>query len=237
MKLIERNVESYTSLGNSNPIRNPKLPILVNPEFVSLIFHFCGDGHLGNKRDCCSYKQKNKQGLTNVLNKLNNSFGYFDYSKSEFQNYRLNIPKPISDIYRNYFNLTSLNTFQARIPNSIKLLPKEFLLAGLCAFIVDEGHIWEVTTIYSKNKALLEDIMKIAVKCGYKCYDIKEKFARGKLDCYRFSISSSSYNELYSNILNLSNIFPTCNLAHKMEKLENQIKFKKSKIVAVSFVP
>lgn len=236
MKLIEKNVEFYTSLGNSNPIRNPKLPIIVNPEFVSVIFHFCGDGHLGNKRDCCSYKQKNKRGLTNVLNKLNNSFGDFDYSRSEFQNYRLNIPKPISDIYRYYFNLTSLNTFQARIPNSIKSLPKEFLISGLCSFIVDEGHIWEVITIYSKNRLLLDDIKEITIKCGYKCYDIKEKYARGKFDCYRFSISSSSYNMFYDDIVELSKIFPTCSLVHKMERLENQIRLRKLKIAVVSSV-
>ena len=237
MQLIEVNVESYTSLGNSNSIRNPKLPIIVNPEFVSIIFHFCGDGHLGNKRDCCSYKQKNKQGLVNVLNKLRNSFGDFNYSKSEFENYRLNIPKAISDIYRYYFNLITLNTFEARIPNSIKSLPKEFLLAGLCSFIVDEGHIWEVITIYSKNRLLLEDIKEITVKCGYKCYDIKKKYARGKLDCYRFSISSSSYNMLYDNIVGLSKIFQTCSLAHKMKRLENQIRLRKLKIAVVSSVP
>jgi len=236
MQSIERNVKFYTSIGNANQINDPKLPIMVTPEFVSIVFHFCGDGHLGNKRDCCSYKQKNKQGLINVLTKLRNSFGNFDYSKSEFGNYRLNIPKIISDIYRYYFNLRSLNTFEAKIPNSIKLLPKEFLVAGLCAFIVDEGHIYEVITIYSKNRALLEDIQHIAIKCGYKCHDIKEKFARDKLDCYRFSISSNSYEKFYKDISELSKIFPTCNLTYKMERLENQLKSKKSKIAAISSV-
>ncbi|MBW2976884.1 hypothetical protein KY347_05550 [Candidatus Woesearchaeota archaeon] len=231
---IEKNVRFYTSLGNANSIINPKLPIIVNPEFVSVIFHFCGDGHLGNKRDCCSYKQKNKQGLANVLNKLRNSFGDFDHSRNEFENYRLNIPKTISDIYRYYFTLTSLNTFEARIPNSIKSLPKEFLLAGLCAFIVDEGNIGEVITVYSKNKPLLEDIREVTIKCGYICHDIKEKFARGKFDCYRFSISSKGCDKLYNDIVHLSKYFPTCNLAHKMEKLEKQIKFRKSKIFATS---
>ena len=235
MKSIERNVEFYTSTGNANPIINPKLPIIVNPEFASIVFHFCGDGHLGNKRDCCSYKQKNKQGLVNFLNKLKNSFGYFDYSKSEFENYRLNIPKTISDIYRLYFNLDSLNTFEARIPNSIKSFPKEFLVAGLCSFIVDEGHVGEVITIYSKNKLLLEDIREIAIKCSYRCYDIKEKYARSKFDCYRFSISSGSYKKLYDYLNYLSKKFPTCNLAHKMERLEKQINIK-LKTDEVSFV-
>lgn len=237
MRAIEKNVNFYTSWGDANPIRNPKLPIQVNPEFVSVIFHFCGDGHLGNKRDCCSYKQKNKQGLINVLNKLKNSFGDFDYSKGEFENYRLNIPKAISDIYRHYFKLTSLNTFEARIPDSIKLLPKEFLLAGLSSFIVDEGHICEVITIYSKNILLLEDIREIAIKCGYKCYSIKEKYARGKLDCYRFSISSGTYNALYNDIFELSKNFQTCNLAHKMERLAKQIELKSLKIAAISSAP
>lgn len=58
MKNIQENILFYTSIGNANPVKYPKLPIMVNPEFISIIFHFCGDGHLGNKRDCCSYKQK-----------------------------------------------------------------------------------------------------------------------------------------------------------------------------------
>ena len=77
----------------------------------------------------------------------------------------------------------------------------------------------------------------IAIKCGYKCYDIKEKYARRKIDCYRFSISSSSYDKLYTDIIDLSKSSPTCNLVHKMERLEKQVKSKKLKIVAISSVP
>lgn len=132
--------------------------------------------------------------------------------------------------------MRNLKTLEARIPNSIKSLPKDFLLAGLVSFIIDEGSVGDVITIYSKNKALLEDIREIAIKCGYKCYKIKEKYAYGKFDCYRFNISSESYETLYNDIINLSQNLPTCGLAHKMKRLKRQIHFKNSKIVSVSSV-
>ena len=100
MKFIDNNVEFYTSWGNANPVLNPKLPIIVSPEFVSVICHFCGDGHIGKKRITASYKQVNKEGLSNFLQKLKNTFGDFKYSKEEFDNWRLNIPKVICDIYK-----------------------------------------------------------------------------------------------------------------------------------------
>jgi len=101
-------------------------------------------------------------------------------------------------------------------------LPKEFLLAGLAAFMVDEGHIAKDSTIiYSKNKRLLGDIRLACLKCELICNPIREKFAYDKLDCYRFTISSKSHLKLYNDILRLKKKFPTCDLIHKMDKLKN----------------
>ena len=171
-----------------------------------------------------SYKQINKIGLNNFLKKLQMVFGDFDYPRKEFDNGRLNVPKIITEFYLYYFKLPSTNTFESYIPENIKNLKRDFLVAGLISFIVDEGHVGEVITIYGKNKKLMTDIRDLSVKCGYLSHPLREKYAYGKFDVYRFSISKKSYNKLYEDIKKLSELFPTCNLAQKQEKLTKQIK-------------
>jgi hypothetical protein len=223
MNEIERNILSYSCWGKSNPVINPHLPLSLTPELISIIFHFMGDGHISTGSASSSYRQRNKIGLDNFLLKLKNVFGKFTYSRSEYKDGRLNVPKVITNFYIHYFTLPNTDTFQAYVPDNIKSLDKEFLLAGLLAFIVDEGHVWEVITVYSKNKRLLRDIREIAVKCGYLCHPIREKRASNKLDCYRFSISSKSYSKLYIDMIQLCSRFSTCSLAQKNEKLIKRI--------------
>jgi hypothetical protein len=223
MLKIEKNIEYYTGSGKSNQITNPKLPIYLTPELISVIFHFMGDGHIGRKTVVSSYRQMNKEGLNNFLKKLQNIFGSFNYPKKEFNNGRLNIPKIITEFYVDYFKLPNTDTFEAYLPENIKKLKREFLLAGLISFIVDEGHVGEVITIYGKNKKLMNDVREIGMKCGYLCHPLREKYAYGKFDVYRFSISSRDYNKFYKDINTLSLEFPTCTLAQKMEKLAKRI--------------
>ena len=191
---------------------------------VSVIFHFVGDGHIGKPNVCSSYRQMNKRGLNNFLEKLRNIFGDFEYSQGEYKNGRLNIPKIITEFYVYYFKLPDTDTFKAYIPDKIKAMNKEFLIASLASFIIDEGHVGEVITIYSKNKRLISDIHEIALKCNYLCHPIREKYAYGKFDVYRFSISSKSYKDLYEDLENITKSFPTCNLAQKQYLLNQRIQ-------------
>lgn len=223
MKELEKNIIFYTGIGKSHKISNPKLPLKLTPEMISIIFHFLGDGHIGKKGEVSSYRQMNQIGLTNFLKKLNNVFGEFNYPIKEFNNGRLNVPKIITEFYNYYFKLPSTNTFDSFIPENIKNFNKEFLMAGLSSFIIDEGNVGEVITIYSKNKTLLEGIREIAIKCKYLCHPIREKYAYGKFDVYRFSISSKSYKKFYSDLAELSKTFPKCDLGHKMEKFSKKI--------------
>ena len=223
MKEIEKNVEYYTGTGKSHNITNPRLPLLLTPEMVSVIFHFVGDGHIGRKRVVSSYRQMNKKGLNNFLRKLKNIFGDFNFPEKEFNNGRLNVPKIITEFYKYHFKLPNTNTFEAYLPKSIKSFRKKYLVAGLTSFIIDEAHVGEVITIYGKNQRLLSDIREIAVKCGYLCHPIREKYAYGKFDVYRFSISSKSYKAFYTDIKKLSEEFPTCTLVQKMDNLTKRI--------------
>ncbi len=67
-------------------------------------------------------------------------------------------------------------------------MPQDFLLAGLNAFIIDEGHIGESIEIYSSNKNLLDDIVEIINKLGYISYGPKTKKERDGIS-YRAYIS------------------------------------------------
>ena len=78
-------------------------------------------------------------------------------------------------------------------------------------------------TIYGKNKRLMKDIKQIGIKCEYLCHPLREKYAYGKFDAYRFSISSKSYKDFYEDILKLFRLFPTCDLAQKQERLVRRI--------------
>ena len=223
---VEANIEYYSCWGKSNPVLNPKLPFYLTPELVSVAFHFLGDGHIGKSGNgvSSSYRQMNVKGLDNFLLKLRNIFGDFEYSKKEYADGRLNIPKVITNFYVYYFGLDKTDTFTGYVPSSIKNLEKEFLVAGLAAFIVDEGHIFEVITIYSKNERLIKDISGIAIRCGYICYPIREKYARGNFDTYRFNISIRSFKNFYDDLNNLSEKFPTCTLVQKQERLAKKIQ-------------
>lgn len=225
---MQKNIEYYCNTGGSSEVYNPKLPVSITPEFVSIVFHFCGDGHLHcSKKKCMSsYRQMNKKGLENFYNKLKNCFGDFDYGIESYREGKLHIPKVIAELYKYQFNIKKNNWDVCRIPYKIKRMNKEFLVAGLNSFIIDEGHIREVIEIYSKNKLLINDIRQIALKCGYKCYSIKEKYARDKFDSYRFNISIHSYPKLYEDTLKIKENFPTCGLAHKEGVFEKWVTYK-----------
>ncbi|MBD3361259.1 ArsR family transcriptional regulator [Candidatus Woesearchaeota archaeon] len=219
---LEKNIDYYCCNSPSTyKIKNPKLPILITPEFVSIFFHFCGDGHLSNKRQVMdSYRQMNLIGLKRVYSILTNIFGDFDLAINQFNVGKLHIPKIIGDIYRMYYSVEECRWNSARIPVKIKNMSKDFLLAGLISFLVDEANISEIIEIYSKNYELLMDIIDITSKCGYNTNHIRKKYAYGIFDCYRFTISSSSYHQLYNDILLLNKQWPYCNLAHKIDKLK-----------------
>jgi hypothetical protein len=224
MQEIERNVEDYANCGKSHPIIKPKLPLHLTPEMVSIIFHFLGDGHIGKKGVYSSYRQMNQEGLTNFLLKLKNIFGSFEYNKNEFNNGKVILPKIITDFYNYYFNLPNTDTFESYVPDNIKSLSKEFLVASLTAFMIDEANIGETITVYSKNPKLISGVREMAVKCGYECKEVKKKYRYGAFDSYRFLISSNSYLKLSDDISGLTKNFPLCGLAHKTEKFKILIK-------------
>lgn len=222
---IEEEIDCYKCYWSGTyHIKKPKLPIVITPELTSVVFNFCGDGHLSFcKHVMNSYRQMNHTGLRRVYEKIQNSFGEFELCPRSFKDGKLEIPRVIGELYKFIFGLGSCRWDEARIPEAIKTLPAEFLLAGLVAFIIDEGSIGEVIQIYSKNSKLLADIHEIAQKLKYRCLPIRQKYHCNSLDCYRFSISPKSYLKMDQDIKKLTIKFPTCDFAHKTRLFEFQV--------------
>ncbi|MFH8092947.1 MAG: hypothetical protein QXM38_03330, partial [Candidatus Aenigmatarchaeota archaeon] len=110
--------------------------------------------------DASHYRQTNQDALNNFLKKLQNSLGRFEIRKPEKS--KLIIPRIITDFYKHYFNISKFSWKDSRIPTNVKNFSKDFLVAGLASFIIDEGHIGDFVEIYSKNYNLLHDILEIA---------------------------------------------------------------------------
>ncbi len=225
MRKAEKEIKYYASSGNSLQVNDPNLPVLFTPEMVSILFHFCGDGHIGTGTDQSHYRQTNTVNLENFEKKLRNSFG--DFEVRIYESSKLLIPRPITQFYIHHFYKDEFSS-SVGIPEHIKTLPKKFLVAGLAAFIVDDGHMGDALEIYSKNCELAKDIFQIARKLGYKT-SINKKYRYGKFDTYRLIISLKSLSQFYKDIKSLSNEFPTCDLASKMAYLEQFVHRKNRK--------
>jgi TusA-related sulfurtransferase len=184
----------------------------------------CGDGHVGIGTDNSQYRQVDKDNLGMFLLKLLNTFGKFRISI--FEGSKLIIPRVITDFYRYYFGLSGRSWDTARIPESMKAMPKDFLLAGLAAFIVDEGHVGDFIEVYSKNYQLINDIAEIASNIGYEISCVEKKYRYDKFDSFRFIIRPKSLCSMNKDLNALESAFPTCSLSNKSEYLRQIVRTK-----------
>lgn len=223
MRQVEKSVLYCAAAGKSVPIK-PKFPLLLTPELVSVIFNLCGDGHIGTGIGISHYRQMNNIAFQDFVYKLHNSFG--DFKETIVENSKIIVPRIITDFYKHYFGINDCRWNTARIPDIVKTLGKEFLVAGLAAFVVDEGHIGDHVELYSSNSNLLNDIKEIAQKLGYITTNIQPKYRYGVFNGYRFLIKKQSALLFYRDIEELTKQFPTCGLAHKISRLELMVKIK-----------
>jgi len=214
LKRIEEHIIGYRSGTRGKIINNPKLPILVTPEFDSIIIHLFGDGYVNNKIMTPSYCQKNEEDRILFIKKLTNTFGSFEGNLQEGKVFRF--PKAITRILSRYYNISSYMSKDAIIPFDILNKNKNHKLACILAFILDEGGIRDIISCFSINKNLLSQIRSLFQDCGYKCNIIR--YYNG---CYCFTMKNNSVNKLYKDINKLKTLYPTCNLGTKFVKLQN----------------
>ena len=220
LKEVENNIIDCCVTGRGTPVKI-NFPIYLTPELVSIAFHLYGDGYLGGKGKQSHYRQVNKRGLNNFAQKLKNCFGTFEIKISEKS--KIAIPKVLSVFLDEYLELGDCHWNKSRISIKIKSMSNDFLLAGLNAFIVDEGHIGETIEIYSGNKNLLKDIKEITNKLKYLNCNISEKQEKtGKM--YRVRISLKNAQKFLNDCKKLETKFSTCGLAHKEHLLKEIVE-------------
>lgn len=218
---VERNVLLYRSGGKGKPIYSPKLPLLVTPEFESVVIHFFSDGYAGTGITP-SYCQYNKEAREMFIQKLKNCFGSFDevfYEKDKI----VRFPMIITDIMTKYYNIQSYHSFKASIPPIMFNRSKLHRLALVVAFIQDEGNIRELILFTSVNLTFLSQIKILTESCGYSCNKIKfDKAGR----VYRFTMSNKDIVKFAKDLSILTKLFPTCDLFWKNKYLSGILNRK-----------
>ncbi|MEW5955039.1 MAG: hypothetical protein AB1626_00690 [Candidatus Micrarchaeota archaeon] len=222
---LERKISAYEDGERGIPIRG-RFPLAVTPEFDSLVAHFLGDGSFGGYAQSASYKQKNACARAKFIEQVIHVFGEFAVNKKMCERYwMVRIPKPARDVIRNFCNITETKTLTRRLPIEILDKPRQFRVAALSAFLVDEGYIGESIEMSVGNRLLLTDFRKLAVSLGYSCSPIISKAGHKTANpMFRFRISLRSAKRLLRDVLELGERFPACDLAHKQLELESIVR-------------
>jgi len=227
MRVVEAKVEHYQSAGKGVEIRG-KFPIQITPEFDAIVSHLMGDGTLGTEKSYASYKQKNEIARRRFLQQLFNVFGEFPTNHSFEKYWQVCIPKPIELIIKKHYDLGDAGCLERRLPLAMTTKPKEYRLAALAAFLVDDGHIGDAVELYSGNYELLQDYRSLVVGLGYRCSLIHSRCGHRSLNpMHSFRISLKDCRKLLEDVTVLSSRFPTLDFAHKQAVLE-EIVFRQS---------
>lgn len=175
---IESNVIAYKGPNSSLVVNNPKLPIIESPELFALIAHLIGDGSV-NKNNIPIYTNSNKELINNFQKLISSVFGSVD-EKIYHRNsgcYELRSSRVIADLIKYFYNI-DFKTRNARIPQRIKELSKEFSIYLIRAFADDEGNVDlnHKICIYSTNKPILLFIKELLTeKLEFTDIQISEK--------------------------------------------------------------
>lgn len=162
---IEREVISYKSPNSGLIIKNPKLPIVENPELFAIIGHLIADGSV-NRNGIPVYTNSSKELINNFIRLIRNVFGNpkgkLYKSKSCYQ-YRFS--RVFSDLISSFYNI-QFGTYTATIPKNIRYLPKEFSIFIIRSITDDEGCVDfnHRINIRLKNKKVLSFIRLLLIK-------------------------------------------------------------------------
>jgi len=222
---IQNNILSYKAHHGKKIIPcfegKRTIPIMVTPEFESIIFHLMGDGHV-RSIGSSEYTQINAKNRKNFLYKLFNSFGDFEIPENSYADGRVLIPKIIINIICDHYSV-SYDDFKWNVSKMPLNLHHDvsFKVAALSAFIVDEGHVSNRgIELYSSNKSLLSYMRNIVLDLDLFCSLIKNKKPHGSTkESYRFRIPKESSVKFLRMVELLEKEFPYCGLGCKQGRL------------------
>ncbi len=227
---LERNILAYRTTKGRITILNPTFPIKVTPIFDMLIIHAIADGccmKIDGRIPTFVYTQYKNDILDLFIKKVERTFGELDYNNKYFyKTKRVYLPSSISYVLYNYYGLRPEDFLEnnSRIPEKMLLKDKEYLMAVLIAFILDEGHVDSSNIVIGlHNKLLIEDIKIICDKIGYKNV-LKSKGVNNHL-----YILSDGVEKFWKDYTELKQKYPEVSLSYKESQIEEFI-FRKCKI-------
>jgi len=234
--VIEKNVIAYKTARGTNYIKNPILPIKITPIFDMVIAHNIADGTVTNSKSdrlpSFAYRQFDKHYGKLYIKKIENIFGNIKFKKELFKDpTKYHCPAVISSIFFKYYNL-STNSFlsnKARIPKKLFEKNKNYLLAVLIAFIIDEGNIDSTMIVIGlKNKPLVSDLKKICDILGYKSTITSGNKEQKDYGC--LYISREGMKKFYKDYLLLKRKYSVVDMGRKGEQIKNSFRIYSRKI-------
>lgn len=224
---IEQDIIMYKQMfvPNKNSIKNPKLPLEVNPYFTSLLANLFFDGSVPRDGKGTYYNQKNKEIMDDFIKKLKHIFGDVDCSlRLDHRGVlKCRMPRIIGEICRHIYNVESFGTFDAKIPKGLYKLNKEHKISFILTGIIDEGSItYDGSVIFSiSNREMIGNFNRLCVEIGLNTGGVKQKRNSNHYYLYILSI------EVLLNIINnFGKKYPLISLRNKAERLAKSLEIK-----------
>ena len=99
LSIIEKSIVSFISYRGKIIISNPILPVLVTPEFTSILIHAMSDGTVCNGK--FFYYQKNRENQQKFYEQIKNVFGNYEVNNKRGHY----APKIVTKVISNFFNI------------------------------------------------------------------------------------------------------------------------------------
>lgn len=222
-RTIEKNIKCIRARHGRLKIYNPKLPIKDSIELREIMTHLLCDGYASiKKHTTLKYDLTSLEAIQEFKNELN-IFGDIpklkirEYTppKPKAKMYRLNFPKAITKILSNKFQI-DFSWDKGRFPKEFFYGDRKLLIAIVRAFLIDEGHIKDLSVKFSSNNLhLLQDLELICSKLGYKTLSIKKCRT-----CYMLPLSTKSFLKIYNDLMSIAPL----PIIHKQKRLELALK-------------
>jgi hypothetical protein len=224
-KYIEKKIIGYRYHIGSR-IKNPVLPIEITPDFDSIVAHMMCDGTDKRTRNgAASYTQYDINGRRQFFEKIKNVFGI--PIPSTFSDKRMDmsvgVPTVIMKIIKHHYSIVSFGCRECRIPKEIYHKSRHHRLAFLVSFIIDEGTVYDLISIRTTNKELMQDLKEITELNGYRCSEVTNKNHKN-YGIYGFNISNYSLGRLSHDIRTLNKKYGTFSLLHKQDNFDNLVR-------------
>ena len=200
---LDNNIKMLKGQSTSRQIINPKFPICINEELVSILANLYCDGTTSDlDSHTTEYFNQEYTLISKIKNNFDKVFGEVNITERYIEDTRIHnirIPHYLGRLFCKKFDLIEDN-----VPKVIKNSQPKIQGQYLRAVFDDEGTIskgYSQIRLKMKKESYVNDIKSILLSLGIESSDIYlEKYVKGKfgLPCYYFNISG------YYNIKNFA---------------------------------